>query len=205
VTLHLSGFDPVPVGITAQGDPLSCVPAIVELTPRDEMTLTGQVRNTAGNPEPDARIRGCGPALVQDDGTFTVKPVRAPCTLSAVRRDGFWFSRSEHHEIPWLEGGDYEVALTLNEYPRGGMGIGISAVEEGIVVEDVHAGSPAAQAGLQEGDLIIALEGEPTAGMPVSQFVAEATGEAGSNVTVVVANSDGDERTITLTREVLGP
>lgn len=205
LTLHLAGYEPVPVAFTVQGEGLVCVPGTLDLVAREEMTLTGRVRNTAGNPEPDARLIGCGPGRVDDDGTFTIRPVRAPCTLQAVRQDGFWYSRSAEVEVSWLPGEDYDVDLELNEYPRGGMGIDIGADRDGILVRGVRAGTPAEGAGLAEGDLIVEVSGEPVAGKGLEWFVEQATGEAGTDVTVVVIGSDGDERTVTVTRAVLGP
>jgi hypothetical protein len=205
LVLHVQGHHPVSLSWTTQDANRSCAPDPLVLVARDEMTLTGRVLNTAGNPEPDAQVVGCGPAKVGQDGHFSVSPVRAPCTIQAIRQDGFWFSRSEHEDVPWLPGGDYDLDLVLNEYPRGGLGITIGVSEDGIVVNLVHEDTPAAAAGLVKGDLIVALEGEPTAGMPLEDFVDRATGEAGTDVTIEVVGADGRERELTLNRAMLGP
>ena len=205
LVLHLEGYEPIPVRWHSSGEELLCASEPLVLESRAEMTLTGRVLNTAGNPEPDAWVQGCGPAQVDENGVFSVLPVRAPCALRAIRQDGFWYSRSEVTDIPWIEGGSLEVELVVNEYPRGGMGISIEPAEEGIGVLEVHAGSPAAIAGLQAGEIIVSLEGEPSLDLTLEQFVDRATGEAGTDVHFVVKGTDGSEREVTLTRAMLGP
>ncbi len=198
LVLHLPGFAPVPFEVDAKG---TCLSEPLQLEARVEPVVTGVVLNTAGNPEPEARVRGCGPARVGGDGRFRVLPVRAPCTLQAIRQDGFWYSRSAAVEIT----GDAEVELVLNEYPRGGMGVGVALTDGGVQISDVHPGSPGEGAGLSAGEVIVAVEGEPTADMALDEFVDRATGEAGTDVTLTVLGVDGAEREITLTRAMLGP
>lgn len=205
LVLHLAGFEPLPLRWSTQGRQRVCAGEPLQLVARDEMRLSGRVLNTAGNPEPDARVTGCGPARVAADGTFTVSPVRAPCTLQAARQDGYWFSRSDPEEVRWQPDGDYTAELVLNEYPRGGMGISVETVDLGIRVSQVHPDTPAAAAGLQSGDVIVGLEGEPTVDFDLEQFIERATGEAGTDVTVSVLATDGTEREVTLTRAMLGP
>jgi len=203
--LHLVGFEPVQVSWTSQGGRATCTPDPLVLSARQPMTLGGRVLNTAGNPELDARVLGCGPVRMAHDGAFTVSPVSAPCTLQAVRQDGYWFSRSQREEIAYAPGRSVQVDLVLNEYPRGGMGIAVSMTDQGIRVTDVHPDTPAAQAGLQAGDVILTVDGIATVDLGLREFVSQATGEAGTDVQVTVLDAHGGERAITLTRAMLGP
>jgi len=202
MVLHLPGYAPVTLQVDAEG---GCSPEPLLLSARAEQTLSGRVVNTAGNPEPDARIWGCGPARIDGEGRFTVRPVKAPCDLRAARQDGFWFSKSEWVSVAADPGGHRELELVLDEYPRGGIGIGIAQHDLGVRVSDVHAGSPGEQAGLAAGELILAVDGEPSADMDLDTFVDRATGEAGTDVSLTVLGLDGTEREVTLTRAMLGP
>lgn len=89
---------------------------------------------------------------------------------------------------------------------RGQLGIGIQDVNSdlaaslnlpdahGVLVNAVKAGSPAAKAGLQQGDVIIALEGQPVEdGNSLRNHVAAT--QPGSNVTLTIRR-DGQEQQI---------
>jgi S1-C subfamily serine protease len=58
--------------------------------------------------------------------------------------------------------------------------------ETGVVVVGVQSGSPAQRAGLQEGDVIVALGGEPIAGVDdLHRLLTDAKVEVRSNITIV--------------------
>ena len=203
--LHLAGFEPVRVRWT-HGDPARrCLDEPLVLTAREGMRLSVQVVNTAGNPEPNVRVTGCGPARQAEDGHFTIHPVRAPCTLQASRQDGYWYARSQAEEIPWVPGGEHSTTLVVDEYPRGGLGIGIELDDDGVRISLVHPGSPGEAAGLAPGDVVLSVDGESTEALSLSEFVERATGEAGTEVTLTVQGPSGDPRELTLERAMLGP
>ena len=58
--------------------------------------------------------------------------------------------------------------------------------ETGVVVVGVQSGSPAQRAGLQEGDVIVALGGEPIAGVDdLHRLLTDAKVEVRSNIMIV--------------------
>ena len=63
-------------------------------------------------------------------------------------------------------------------------------------------GSPAEAAGLQAGDVVVAVDGEPTAGSTISEQVFRVRGEAGTDVTLTVERED-ETLEITITRAVI--
>jgi PDZ domain-containing secreted protein len=65
-------------------------------------------------------------------------------------------------------------------------------IVQGAVVEDVREDSPAEQAGLRQGDLITAIEGDPVKG-PADLADAIAGREPGDRVTLTILRLDGDE------------
>jgi carboxyl-terminal processing protease len=77
------------------------------------------------------------------------------------------------------------------------IGVGLSArsEREGLVVTNVMANSPAAAAGVRQGDRIVLVDGKA----PESPDVL--SGESGSDVTIVVRNEAGEERELTLKRQ----
>lgn len=67
-------------------------------------------------------------------------------------------------------------------------GVGARLGREGgvLVVQGVFADGPAVRAGLRDGDVVVAVDGVPTAGQTVDQVVRRIRGEAGTRVKVEV-------------------
>lgn len=63
------------------------------------------------------------------------------------------------------------------------------------------SGTPAAQAGLQAGDLIAAINGASTAGMRIDQAVTKIRGPAGSKVTLQIVRNGAAPQSYTITRQ----
>lgn len=87
-----------------------------------------------------------------------------------------------------------------------GCGIGVTVLTEGgnIRVSLVYDDSPAAQAGIQKGDYIVGAEGLTVAQDGADAVVDAIAGEAGTEVTVSVADTpDGTARALTMERAVV--
>ncbi|HEX3805078.1 MAG TPA: S41 family peptidase [Solirubrobacteraceae bacterium] len=82
-----------------------------------------------------------------------------------------------------------------------GIGVQVAAepVDNGIEVEEVFQGSPAAKAGLQHGDIITAVGTTSLSGKTVDQGSKLIRGKAGSSVQLTVTRA-GKKRTVTITR-----
>ena len=61
--------------------------------------------------------------------------------------------------------------------------------------------SPAWNAGVLAGDLILEIDGEDTEGMKLTDAVDRLTGDKGTDVTIRVRHDDGEEEEITITRD----
>ena len=90
-----------------------------------------------------------------------------------------------------------------------GIGVTISAenVEKGLEVVDVTPDSPAYQAGLEIGDLILAVEGTPVLdgsenAIDLNETKNRVRGEAGTDVTLTVSHN-GAVRDVTITRATI--
>ena len=86
------------------------------------------------------------------------------------------------------------------------VGIGVTVVfndgDEGITITDVTPGGPADEAGLQIGDLIVAVEGENTAALGMDETKNRIRGEEGTDVTITIRR-DGVEQDVTITRATI--
>lgn len=84
------------------------------------------------------------------------------------------------------------------------VGIGISAQAEdaGLRLMRVYEDTPAAQAGLQAGDLVTAVDGRPTAGVDIHVLTAWIQGAEGTQLTLTWTR-DGAEHTAVLTRRTV--
>lgn len=63
------------------------------------------------------------------------------------------------------------------------------------------ADSPAERAGLQAGDVVLAVDGQPVEGSTMEDQISRIRGEAGTDVTISVQRGDGEPFDLTITRE----
>jgi hypothetical protein len=105
-----------------------------------------------------------------------------PCILRAARRDGALLSRGAAASIDVRGADPVYLQLELPSQRTGGIGIRFLPVDQGVEVLDVRPGTPAWDAGLERGDLIVAVGGEDVAGKDSEWFVDRMTGAVGSEV-----------------------
>ncbi|MGD1939264.1 MAG: S41 family peptidase [Cyanophyceae cyanobacterium] len=83
-------------------------------------------------------------------------------------------------------------------------GIGIrlrpTAKETGFIVQDPLPNSPASKAGLQSGDLILAIDGESTKGMKSRKASSLIRGEVGTTVELTIQRSESEPFEVSVTR-----
>ncbi|HEU4735848.1 MAG TPA: PDZ domain-containing protein, partial [Solirubrobacterales bacterium] len=83
-----------------------------------------------------------------------------------------------------------------------GVGLTVSEVEQGLRVDGVFPRSPAERAGIEPGDLIVAVDGESIAGQSSQVTTEKIKGPEGSTVTLgVKKGGDGETRALEVTRE----
>jgi carboxyl-terminal processing protease len=98
------------------------------------------------------------------------------------------------------------VALArFNEAISGrfsGIGLAVSQAKQGLRVDRIFPGSPAAGAGIEAGDLIVSVEGDSIAGESSEISTEKIKGPEGTEVTIGVQRSPtGRARELTITRE----
>ncbi len=84
-----------------------------------------------------------------------------------------------------------------------GIGAEIGYKESQLVVIAPLPGSPAEQAGLRSGDLILAIDGTTTVGMTLDDAVDRMRGEKGTTVSLFIRTGESAERTVVVTRDVI--
>ncbi len=86
----------------------------------------------------------------------------------------------------------------------GGIGIDISPERDPLQVASPLFGTPAYRAGLQAGDKILEIDGQPTAGLSHEECVRRLRGEVGTSVTLSIQHQGADKpESVNLTREVI--
>jgi carboxyl-terminal processing protease len=74
-----------------------------------------------------------------------------------------------------------------------GIGVQVDTDEDAVRIVDVFAGSPAQRAGLQRGDLILEVDGTPTADTPLDEIVERVRGPEGTEVRLSIGRT-GQEK-----------
>ena len=107
-------------------------------------------------------------------------------------------------------GDRWSYYLTEEDYKRVSenrannyVGVGVTVNyqrEEGLQVQEVTAGGPAAEAGVVVGDIIVAVDGQSIAGDARTTAVDLIQGEAGTKVQLTLLGEDGSLRDVTCTR-----
>jgi carboxyl-terminal processing protease len=100
---------------------------------------------------------------------------------------------------------DPEQAKVLEEETEGrfsGIGLSVNDVKRGLVVVQVFKGSPAAEAGIEPGDVIVSVEGKSIAGQSSELSTAKIKGPEGTEVMLgVLRPSTGKKRNLTIERK----
>ncbi len=166
--------------------PDRCV--VDELVPAG--SITGFVRPAQGK----INVRGCGGFdSVPESGAFYIEgDVTEPCDVTAERQDGLFSTYSEPVTVHPDRAHDTIVELRLPTSRTAGMGVRVAEADDGLIVERVRTGSGAHAAGLEAGDLITTVDGQPTAGMGTGDMSAVSVGEEGTFVDLSVRRVQGD-------------
>lgn len=81
-----------------------------------------------------------------------------------------------------------------------GIGAEIDIVDDYLKIVTPMDDSPALEAGIMAGDVVLTIDGESTYRMPVEECIRRLQGEPGTKVTVRVRHANGEEEMITITR-----
>lgn len=103
----------------------------------------------------------------------------------------------DKHSI-YLDGDDFQAFSDQTSGSYAGIGVYIGSSEEGTIVAGVMDDSPAAEAGVQRGDLIQAINGISTKGMSLEDISKTIRGPVDTTVTLTLGrNGESQEMAIT--------
>ena len=171
--------------------------------------INGYVLDTEGAAVPQARVLSpdCGYHFMSYDGRFFGEADDAEeCSFIAVRRDGVFSCQSEPVFVQLDPHGETDVVIVLPADSVAGIGIEFAGDELGYAIVDLLESGPAWDSSLRAGDIIVAVNHEPTSGMDASTFRERMLGAAGSDVEVTYVRDDGEggsEHSTVVTRRVI--
>src|SRR5262245_28120419 len=103
----------------------------------------------------------------------------------------------------YLNQKDFQDMQVQTKGEFGGLGIEVT-LEEGLVkVVAPMDGTPAAEAGLQPGDFISALDGQPIMGLSLNDAVEKMRGEVGSSIRLTIIRGEQEPFDVVLKRAVI--
>ncbi|MBM7061080.1 S41 family peptidase [Pseudomonas sp. UL073] len=103
----------------------------------------------------------------------------------------------------YLEPEDFQELQESTSGEFGGLGIEVG-IEDGFVkVVSPIDDTPASKAGIQPGDLIIKIDGQPTKGMSMMDAVDKMRGKAGQKIQLTIVRDGGKPFDLDLTRAVI--
>lgn len=93
----------------------------------------------------------------------------------------------------YLDPSDYEKFVEETEGQFSGVGMEVGMKEESVVVVAPIADTPAFEAGLKAGDIIITVDEKPTKGLALDEVVSEIRGPKGTTVTIGIIREGEDK------------
>ena len=99
-----------------------------------------------------------------------------------------------------------EAYQDLNDTSRGrysGIGVSVRPEDGSITVDAIINDSPADQAGLNPGDVITSINGQPVKGRYLPDAIDEIDGEPGTELMIEVLTPEGETREVALEREYI--
>lgn len=85
----------------------------------------------------------------------------------------------------------------------GGIGVYMSLKENSVQIIGVIPDGPGAKSGLQSGDSILAVNGQPISEIDYAEVALKIRGEVGTNVDLLIHREGEEDKTYTITREVI--
>jgi carboxyl-terminal processing protease len=141
-------------------------------------------------------------SIIRED--FVDQDSVAPEILRQGAIDGALAALGDPHTI-YIDPETYSLGIDVITGQFEGIGARVEQdpVSGEIVIVAPFRDSPADKAGIRAGDVILAVDGESTAGWTVSQAVRRIRGPQGSEVTLGVRHENGGTEDITITRAVI--
>ncbi len=111
--------------------------------------------------------------------------------------------RLEDPYTRFLNPAQYAALTEQTSGEVSGIGLRLSRADQNLVVSSILDNSPAKQAGLTPGDVILIIDGRSGQNLSVESAAQLIRGESGSQISLTVRHKDGSEETLALVREVV--
>lgn len=92
---------------------------------------------------------------------------------------------------------------SMSDQEIGGIGVSVTLVEKGLLIEEIHGDSPAQKLALQKGDIITAVNGKSAAGQSSEVITGWLRGEPGTEVSIKVLHPNGSSETYRTVRQTV--
>lgn len=128
-----------------------------------------------------------------------------PALISAAINEavpGFLAERFDNYSAYFTEQQFNELVDDYLGY-YSGVGVYMTQDTDNTIVYGVMRGQPAMEAGIQTGDIILAVDGKSVAGMDTEMIAALVKGPEGTKVTLRVRHQDGAQEDITIVRRTI--
>ncbi len=174
------------------------------------VALSASVQSQAGTSEQEPAVPEAGPAqLTLDDlRTFTdvfnqvrrnyVEEVDDRTLLNAAISG--MLSELDPHSA-YLASQEYKNLDDTAHGHYSGIGVDVAIEDQKIVIKRVIVPSPADTAGLNPGDIITSIDGQPVKGRYLQDAIDEVSGDPGTTVVLEILQADGEEREVKIVRE----
>lgn len=103
----------------------------------------------------------------------------------------------------YLEPEDFQELQESTSGEFGGLGIEVGAEDGFVKVVSPIDDTPASKAGIQPGDLIVKIDGQPTKGISLMEAVDKMRGKAGSKIVLTLVRDGGQPFDVELTRAAI--
>lgn len=104
----------------------------------------------------------------------------------------------------YLNARDYELSRSSFEGELDGIGAQVGVRDDKLVIIAPISGSPAEKAGIRAGDIIVAVDGQPTADMSLAEAILKIRGPRGTKVELwVLHEGEPEPVAITITRDTI--
>jgi carboxyl-terminal processing protease len=138
------------------------------------------------------------------DNNYVDRKAVRPEAMTAAAIAGMTESLGDGGHSVYLTAAEARKAGAAVQGKLNGIGVEIQARDRQIVVVAPIDGSPAQQAGVQAGDIILQVDGHPVSGLPISHISARMNGEPGQPVMLTLVNpKTGRRREVRVVRAAL--
>jgi len=202
--VKLYGYEQAPLIWWTEDDGLVACTFSRDPAPKELVTVRMTVELPEGATFDEIRVMACGSHLM--GGWEEVREARfepGQCEITACRRRKFLSACNDPIILDLTLGDPVELALQVPDYAPAGLDVTLMFHDDGVEIGAVQVGSTADTAGLEVGDVILAIDGASAAEMDYGQRRTALVGPRGSPVQLEVRGADGKHFDVEVERDFI--